>query len=93
MTRSELIKRLKQKYPDLYIKDVVLLVDTFFDRLTGTLKTGGRVELRGFGSFSIREREAREARNPKTGEKVKLGSRNVVYFRAGKGLKKRLNDA
>ncbi len=91
MTKSELIKRLNEKYANLYLKDITLLVDTIFEEVSETLSEGGRVELRGFGSFSIRERAPRKARNPKTGEVVKLGSRNSIYFRAGKELREKVN--
>ena len=91
MTKSELIKILKDKHPNLQLKEVSSLVDLFFDMLTDSLKNGGRVELRGFGTFSLRQRKARLARNPRTGAKVQVGDRNAVYFRAGKGLKDKIN--
>jgi integration host factor subunit beta len=91
MTKSELIKSLKEKHPNLQLKEVTLLVDVFFDMLTQSLKNEDRVEIRGFGTFSIRKRKARLARNPRTGEKVQVGDRNAVYFRSGKGLKEKLN--
>jgi integration host factor subunit beta len=92
MTKSELIKRLKEKYETLYLKDVNLVVDVVLDCVSDALANGDRVELRGFGSFSSRERAPRTARNPKTGESVKLGARKAVYFRAGKELRDRMND-
>ena len=91
MTKSELIKRLKEKYETLYLKDVNLVVDVVLDCVSDALANGDRVELRGFGSFSSRERAPRTARNPKTGESVKLGARKAVYFRAGKELRDRMN--
>jgi integration host factor subunit beta len=91
MTKSELIKRLKDKHNNLYLKDVEIVVDTILSEISQTLVDGNRVEIRGFGSFSTREREARKARNPKTGEYVSLGKRRAVYFRAGKELRERVN--
>lgn len=92
MTKSELIKRLKERYGSLYLKDIDVIVDTILDDVSAALERGDRVELRGFGSFSTRKRDARKARNPKTGESVQLGQRTAVYFRAGKELRERLND-
>jgi len=92
MTKSELVKRLKEKYDGLYFKDASLVVDTVLEEISSALEKGDRVELRGFGSFSIRQRKARMARNPKTGEKVPLGSRNAIYFRAGKEVRERVNN-
>lgn len=91
MTKSELIKILKDKHPELQLKEVASVVDIFFDSISETLEKEGRVEIRGFGTFTIRKRKARKARNPKTGESVFVEDRNVVYFRAGKGLKDMLN--
>ncbi|MDX1949307.1 MAG: HU family DNA-binding protein [Rickettsiales bacterium] len=91
MTKSELVKILSEKHPQLQLREASELVDLFFNMLTNTLKSNGRIELRGFGTFSLRKRSARLARNPRTGDKVQIGERNVVYFRAGKGLKDRVN--
>lgn len=91
MTKSELIKIMKDKHPDLQLKEVASLVDIFFDMITNTLANKDRVEIRGFGTFSLRTRKPRVARNPKTGEKVDVGERNAVYFRAGKALKVKIN--
>jgi integration host factor subunit beta len=91
MTKSELVKILREKHPELQLKEVVNIVDLFFSMITDTLKDDGRIEIRGFGTFSIRERKARVARNPKTGETVEIDDRKVVYFRASKTLKDRLN--
>lgn len=91
MTKSELIKRLKAKYSNLYLKDVELLVETILGEVSEALVRGDRVEIRGFGSFSTRHRSPRTARNPKTGDFVTLGSRRSVYFRAGKELRERIN--
>ncbi len=92
MTKSELVKRLKDKFETLYLKDADTVVDTVLGSISSALSQGRRVELRGFGSFSIRERDPRNARNPKTGEIVSLGKRRSVYFRAGKELRERVNN-
>jgi len=91
MKKSELILRLSNKHPHLYQRDIETLVDTIFDTMSETLIEGGRVELRGFGSFSIRKRGARKARNPKSGQEVHIGERHAIYFRVGKELKLRVN--
>lgn len=92
MIKSELIKRLSEKYTQLNAKDAAILVDTVLETISETLQDGGRVELRGFGAFSTRRRAPRQARNPKTNEKVQLAARNSLYFRAGKELKQRINQ-
>jgi integration host factor subunit beta len=91
MTKSELILRLSKKYPHLYQRDIETLVNTVFDNISDTLIDGGRVELRGFGAFSVRKREARKARNPKNGQEVYIGERFAIYFRTGKELRERIN--
>jgi integration host factor subunit beta len=90
MTKSELIQRLCKRYPHLYQRDVELLVGTMFDEITRALVTGDRVELRGFGAFSVRDRDARAARNPKNGAMVSVGRRHAIYFRTGKELRERV---
>lgn len=91
MTKSKLIQRLAAKMPHLFAKDAELVVNTIFDEISTALIEGRRVELRGFGAFSVRRREGRKARNPKTGETVTLGERCALYFRSGREVKKRLN--
>lgn len=91
MTKSELVLRLSKRYPHLYQRDIETLVNTIFDDISETLIDGGRVELRGFGAFSIRKREARKARNPKNGQEVRIGERFAIYFRTGKELRERIN--
>src|SRR5579884_690488 len=91
MTKSELVLRLSKKYPHLYQRDIETLVNTIFDDISAALIGGGRVELRGFGAFSIRKREARKARNPKNGAEVYIGERYTIYFRTGKELRERIN--
>lgn len=91
MTRSELVEKLSQKFGTLPKRDVEKAVDIIFDEITTTLAKGGRVELRGFGAFSVRKRAERMGRNPRTGEKVSVPEKSVPFFKAGKGLKERLN--
>lgn len=91
MIRSELVKRIALRNPHLYQRDIELIVDTFFESITRALSQGQRVELRGFGTFSPRVREAREGRNPRTGESVQVRKKVVPFFRSGKDIKARLN--
>lgn len=92
MTKSELIQRLSKRYPHLYQRDIEVLVNTMFDEITKALASGNRVELRGFGAFSVRQREARAARNPKNGAMVEVGTRSAIYFRTGKELRERVTN-
>lgn len=92
MIRSELLNELHKDNPDLRADEVEQVVDVFFDEITQRLAEGGRVELRGFGAFSTREREARVGRNPRTGASVNVPAKRVPYFKAGKEIKNRLND-
>lgn len=91
MTKSELIKRISKRHPHLYLKDIERLVDLIFTKIAHALKEEDRVELRGFGAFSVRKRKSRVARNPKTSEVVRLDNRLVPYFRAGKELREKVN--
>jgi len=90
MTKSELIQRLAKRYPHLYQRDIEVLVNTMFNEIGNALSAGNRVELRGFGAFSVRTREARAARNPKNGAMVDVGERHAIYFRTGKELRERI---
>lgn len=92
MIRSELLNVLAKDNPDLRMEDVEQVVDIFFDEISQRLAEGGRVELRGFGAFSTREREARQGRNPRTGEAVQVEAKRVPYFRPGKEMRRALND-
>ena len=92
MTKSELIARLSERYPHLYQRDIERIVNTVFDEITTALSRGDRVELRGFGSFSVRRRNARVGRNPRTGATVKVDEKNLPFFKTGKELRERLND-
>ena len=92
MIRSELVEKLAAENPNLYQRDVERIVDTILDKIIDTLAEGDRVELRGFGSFSIKKRDARQGRNPRTGESVYVEEKHVPVFKAGKKLRERLND-
>ncbi len=91
MTKSELIQRLAERNPHLYQRDVERIVSTIFDEISGALARGDRVELRGFGAFSVKNREARAGRNPRTGETVHVPRKSVPFFKVGKDLRMRLN--
>ena len=91
MTRSELVERIAAKVPNLTIKDIDRIVDVIFNRLVSALADGDRVELRGFGAFSVRERQPRIAINPKNKNKVSVPAKKIVHFKTGKELHNRLN--
>jgi integration host factor subunit beta len=92
MTKSELIQRLAEQNPHLYQRDVERIVATIFDEISSALAEGDRVELRGFGAFSVKARDARIGRNPRTGEAVNVSKKFVPFFKAGKDLRDRLNQ-
>jgi len=91
MTKSELIARLAEANPHLFQRDIERIVSTIFDEITAALANGDRVELRGFGAFSVKTRGSRVGRNPRTGESVEVGEKSVPYFKTGKKLRERLN--
>ena len=91
MTKSELILRLAERNPHLYQRDVERIVSTMFDEISAALARGDRVELRGFGAFSVKNRDARTGRNPRTGETVYVAKKSVPFFKVGKDLRERLN--
>lgn len=91
MTKSELIQRLAERNPHLYQRDVERIVSTIFDEITHALSRGDRIELRGFGAFSVKGRDARLGRNPRTGESVQVARKFVPFFKAGKELRERMN--
>ncbi len=93
MIKSELVTRLAERHPHLYQRDVERVVSTVFEQVAAGLARGDRVEIRGFGSFSIRLREARIGRNPATGDRVDVGEKVFPHFKAGKQLRQRLNGA
>ena len=91
MIKSELIEQLAAENPHLTQKDVEKLVGVVLDHMTDALSEGGRVELRGFGAFSVRSRPSRQGRNPRTGEAVDVPAKSVPFFKSGKELRERLN--
>ena len=91
MIRSELVQLLASDNPDLSQREVEKVVGAFFDTISAHLAAGKRVELRGFGAFSTRARDARVGRNPRTGDPVDVGAKNVPYFKPGKEMRARLN--
>jgi integration host factor subunit beta len=91
MTKSELIQRLAEINPHLYMRDIEKIVETVFQEISNALAKGDRVELRGFGAFSVKHRESRVGRNPRTGETVKVSSKRLPFFKTGKGLREKLN--
>ncbi len=91
MIRSELVQKLCSDFPDLTQREVEGVVGAIFDSITDQLAKGGRVELRGFGAFSTRQRDARVGRNPRTGESVPVDAKRVPYFKPGKEMRERLN--
>ena len=91
MIRSELMQKVSEAHPDLSPREVERIVATFFDAIVDQLAKGGRVELRGFGAFSTRARDARTGRNPRTGDTVDVDAKRVPYFKPGKEMRARLN--
>lgn len=93
MTRSDLIECLAGRFSQLQKKDAELGVKVILDALSTTLSKGGRVEIRGFGSFGLNHRPPRLGRNPKTGDKVKVPAKYVPHFKAGKELRERVDNS
>ncbi len=91
MTRSELIAELSAAHPHLTSRDIELIVTTVFSEIGNALARGGRVELRGFGAFTVKRRDARTGRNPRTGAAVPVQEKAVPFFKAGKELRERIN--
>ena len=91
MTKSELIMRLAEANPHLFQRDVERIVSTIFNEISAALESGDRVELRGFGAFSVKRRDSRVGRNPRTGAAVQVESKYVPFFKTGKQLRDRLN--
>lgn len=92
MIKSELVLKMAEMNPHLYQRDIEILVNAVLDEITVALARGDRVELRGFGTFSTKERDARLGRNPRTGEKVDVTEKRVPYFKSGKEIRERLNE-
>ena len=91
MIRSELVARIAAENPQLTLSDAERVVDAVFEAITEKLAEGGRVELRGFGAFTVKHRDGRKGRNPRTGEAVDVEAKSVPFFKAGKELRDRLN--
>lgn len=92
MTKSELVEVLSLKLRSLSKTEIEIIVDTMLERMTDALAKGNRIELRGFGSFEVRHRKARNGRNPKTGSTVYVQNRKVPFFKVGKEMRARLNQ-
>ena len=92
MVKSELIARLAERNPHLYQRDIERIVTAIFEEISAALARGDRVELRGFGAYSVKRRGSRMARNPRTGEAVHVAEKHVPFFKSGKELRLRLND-
>lgn len=93
MIRSELVEKIADENPHLYQRDVERIVGTIFDEIIAAMADGNRVELRGFGAFSVKKRDARVGRNPRTGESVSVEEKHVPFFKTGKLLRDRLNGS
>jgi integration host factor subunit beta len=91
MTKSELVRKLAEANPQLSHHDVEMIVTMIFEQIAAALARGGRVELRGFGAFSVKRRSARIGRNPRTGDSVDVAEKHTPFFKTGKQLHKRLN--
>ena len=91
MTKSDLIERVAARLPHISKKDTEIVVNTIFDSMTEALRRSDRIEIRGFGSFQVKVREAREGRNPKTGEEVQIPAKQTPFFKVGKELKERID--
>ncbi|MCI0600579.1 MAG: integration host factor subunit beta [Beijerinckiaceae bacterium] len=91
MIKSELVQRIASRNPHLYLRDVEKIVNAIFDEITTALSRGDRVELRGFGAFSVKHRDARVGRNPRTGAQVEVAEKSVPFFKTGKEMRERLN--
>jgi integration host factor subunit beta len=92
MIKSELVQRIANRNPHLYVRDVEKIVNAILDEITAALSRGDRVELRGFGAFSVKHRDARVGRNPRTGAHVPVSEKTVPFFKTGKEMRERLNQ-
>ena len=92
MIKSELVQRIAVRNPHLYLRDVEKIVNAILDEITSALSRGDRVELRGFGAFSVKHRDARIGRNPRTGAHVPVDEKSVPFFKTGKEMRERLNQ-
>ena len=91
MNKSNLVLKIASLNPNIYQKDIIKIIDVFFGTISQAITRDDRVELRGFGAFDVKNREARIARNPKNGSLVAVPSKTIPFFRMGKGMKERLN--
>ena len=91
MTKSEMIAKIATKYPTLYLSDIEKIVVTIINVVSENISKGNRIELRGFGTFGLKELKARKSRNPRTGATVFVENKSIPYFRMGKKLKERIN--
>ena len=91
MIKSELVLKISEQNPHLYQRDVENIVNAILNTIADALARGDRVELRGFGAFSVKKRDARTGRNPRTGEQVEVDAKKVPYFKPGKEMRERLN--
>ena len=92
MIKSELVQRIAEQNPHLYQRDVENIVNALLDELSDAMTRGDRVELRGFGAFSVKSRPPRVGRNPRTGEQVEVDAKHVPFFKTGKEMRERLNN-
>lgn len=91
MTKRELVDEINKRFPYLSRRDSEVIINAIFDAITGALAEGGRIEIRGFGSFVVKHRRAREGRNPKTGQAVSVAAKRIPFFKVGKELKLRVD--
>ena len=91
LTKSDLVAKIANLNPNIYQKDITKIVDIFFGTISKAISKNDRVELRGFGSFDVKKREARIARNPKTGSLLAVPAKKIPFFRMGKGMKEQIN--
>jgi len=92
MTKSDLVQKLSEKISTLTKKECEVIVDTVFQNMRDALHRGEKIEIRGFGSFTVRLRRAKEGRNPKTGEKVSIPEKRIPFFKVGKELRELVNS-
>jgi integration host factor subunit beta len=93
MIKSDLVERIADKNPHLYRRDIENIVNAILDAITAAMARGDRIELRGFGNFSVRHRSARSGRNPRTGLTVSVEGKSMPYFKSGKEMPRRLNPS
>ena len=93
MIKSELVQKMAERNPHLYLRDVENIVNAILDEVTAALARGDRVELRGFGAFSVKHRDPRVGRNPRTGDHVSIEGKSVPFFKTGKEMRERLNES